>query len=289
MKRCLACRLSFAAEGWRCPACNFTPENKEGVLVFSPELERDGHGFEERFFSPLRQVEDGSFWFAARNELILLFLKRHFPSARRVLEIGCGTGKVLSALKEGLPDVDLAGSDVFTRGLSFAAERVPSAFLFQMDARQIPFTEDFDVIGAFDVLEHIPEDEKVLGEMFRAVRSGGGILLSVPQHEFLWGVVDEYSRHVRRYRREDLLGKVRAAGFTILGATSFVSLLLPALLLARRVRTPSLADFDPLAELRMGRFSNAMLSGMMGLERALIRSGVSFPAGGSLLVAARRC
>lgn len=55
-------------------------------------------------------------------------------------------------------------------GLEYAGRRVPNVFLFQMDARKIPFEEKFDVVGAFDVLEHIDEDEDVLFQMFRAIK-----------------------------------------------------------------------------------------------------------------------
>ena len=51
---------------------------------------------------------------------------------------------------------------------------MPEARFFQMDARNIPFENEFDVIGVFDVLEHIEEDEIVFSQIFRAVKSGGG-------------------------------------------------------------------------------------------------------------------
>ena len=69
-----------------------------------------------------------------------------------------------------------------------------------MDARRIPFEDEFDVIGAFDVLEHIKEDEQVLVQMHRAVKSGGGIMLTVPQHMFLWSEQDVQAHHVLALR-----------------------------------------------------------------------------------------
>ena len=50
-----------------------------------------------------------------------------------------------------------------------------------MDARCIPYEEEFDVVGAFDVLEHIPEDDVVLAQMYRAAKPGSGLLLTVPR------------------------------------------------------------------------------------------------------------
>jgi SAM-dependent methyltransferase len=79
----------------------------------------------------------------------------------------------------------------------FAAERVPGVELFQMDARRFPFLEEFDLIGAFDMLEHVKEDEEVLSQMYQATRKGGGILLTVPHHPFLWSASDYLARHER--------------------------------------------------------------------------------------------
>src|SRR4030095_1631809 len=100
-------------------------------------------------------------------------------------------------------------------------------------ARRIPFRGEFDVIGAFDVLEHIKEDEEVLAQMYQATRPRGGVLLTVPQHSFLWSEVDDYSRHVRRYSASELKAKVKRAGFETLRTTSFVSLLLPVMFISR--------------------------------------------------------
>jgi 2-polyprenyl-3-methyl-5-hydroxy-6-metoxy-1,4-benzoquinol methylase len=73
-----------------------------------------------------------------------------------------------------IPAPRVYGSDIFNRSLSFAQRRLPDAVLFQMDARRIPFEEEFDVVGAFDVLEHINEDDVVLRQMLQAIKPGGG-------------------------------------------------------------------------------------------------------------------
>ena len=146
----------------------------------------------------------------------------------------------------------------------------------------------FDVIGAFDVLEHIAEDDVVLQQMFQAVKPGGGLILTVPQHRFLWSIVDEYSFHKRRYGKTELINKVEYAGFQVMYSTSFVSFLLPLMLLSRMKRHVSTEKFDPLAELRIGRAANRVLEKILAVERRCIKLGVSLPAGGSLLVIAKR-
>jgi len=106
----------------------------------------------------------------------------------------------------------------------------------------------------------------------------------VPQHPFLWSRQDEQACHVRRYTSAELRSKLERAGFTVTQISSFVSLLLPALAVARLRNRRVAAEFDPLEELRMGRAANAVFDRVMDLERVLIQLGVSFPAGGSLLV-----
>jgi hypothetical protein len=120
------------------------------------------------------------------------------------------------------------------------------------------------------------------------LRRGGGIVLTVPQHPFLWSASDEYAKHVRRYTRAELVGKLREAGFRPLLVTSFVALLFPALLAARRARRRLDPGYNPDAELAVGRVASALLEGVLDFERHLIRLGLRFPFGGSLLVVARK-
>ena len=110
----------------------------------------------------------------------------------------------------------------------------------------------------------------------------------MPQHPFLWSKVDEYSKHVRRYKAAELQNKVERAGFDILRITSFVSLLLPLMFASRlRLRSSDKA-LQTAAEFRLSPLTNIFLERVMDLERAMISSGISLPCGGSLLVVARK-
>ena len=288
MKVCLSCEARFDAVDWHCPACDYSVASKNGILLFAPGNACGGTGFNPAHFGELARLESTNFWFRARNQLLIYFLRTYMPEARKFLEIGCGTGFVLAGIANAFPKLDLTGSELFVEGLPFAAKRVPSAKLFQMDATAIPYESEFDVIGAFDVLEHIEEDERVLAQMHRALASSGSIILTVPQHRFLWSQQDEYACHVRRYEAHELRGKVQRAGFKIVRMTSFVSLLLPLMYLARRSKREAGKDFDPTEELRIGGAINVALKAVLDIEIALIRAGVSLPAGGSLVMIATK-
>jgi SAM-dependent methyltransferase len=285
LKRCVRCVAIYDGEDWGCPACGFAPALVDGFLAFAPEIARSDEGFDPAHFAELARLEAHNFWFRGRNRLIVWALKRYFPQVRRLLEIGCGTGFVAAGLAEAAPTLGIEASEAQIAGLAFAAQRVPRARLYQMDARAVPFAEEFDVVAAFDVIEHIEDDAAVLREMRRAARPGGGILLTVPQHPWLWSDFDARAKHVRRYTARELRDKVVAAGLEILRMTSFVSLLLPLMLLSRRAPR---AGVDALAELRIAGWLNAFLGAVLACERSAIRAGLDLPVGGSLLVVARR-
>jgi SAM-dependent methyltransferase len=282
VRRCLSCGTTFA-DGWRCPSCGFEPA-PNGFPDFVTAV---GDTFPEESFDLLARLEESSFWFRARNELIGWALGRYFPRGRSFLEVGCGTGFVLRGLRERRPELALAGGEPFIGGLEVARSRLPDVPLYRLDGANLPFEDEFDVVGAFDVLEHVEDDRAVLRELHRAVKPGGGVLLTVPQHPRLWSAVDDFSRHLRRYTRAELVEKSRAAGFRPVRATSFVSVLLPLLLLSRLRGRNGDEPYDPETEYRLPPAVDAVLERVLAGERALIKRGVSFPAGGSLLLVAR--
>jgi SAM-dependent methyltransferase len=259
----------------------------DGFRAFAPDAAHVSDGFAAGYFEHLATLEVGHFWFENRNRLILWAIDRFLSAGNSFLEIGCGTGFVLSAIQARYPKLRLAGSEVLVNGLALARTRLPDVELFQMDARSMPFENEFDGIGAFDVLEHIEEDITVLKEVRKSLVPGGTLVISVPQHQFLWSAVDTHSFHKRRYEAAELRRKLVDAGFEFVFMTSFVSLLLPFMMLSR-LRRVSDAPLASGEELRISSFLNAVFSAALSCERALIRAGLCFPAGGSLLAIARR-
>jgi len=288
MKRCLNCSRLFENLNWLCPNCGWQPERSGNLLIFSPELAHNSNGFKASSFAPLAALEAKYFWFRVRNALITWALGKYGARVSSFMEIGCGTGFVFQSIARGFPKIRLVGSEIYPEGIAFAAERVEGGEFLQMDARQVPFVAEFDGVGAFDVLEHIEEDETVLQQMYEALKPDGLLLLTVPQHLCLWSAVDEYACHVRRYTVRKLHDKVTHAGFNILRSTSFVTSLLPSMWISRLLQRNKTESFDPLAELRINPVLNRIFEGFLRLELWLIRMGVSFPIGGSRLIAAAK-
>ncbi len=238
--------------------------------------------FRIEFFEKLFELESNSFWFRARNKIIVWALRKYFFSVATMLEVGCGTGFVIQAIGKSNPHLKLYGSELFSEGLHFARLRSPTAAFMQLDARQLPFKDSFDVIGCFDVLEHIDEDEQVLAEFYRTCRQG--IILTVPQHQFLWSAMDEVACHKRRYSATELKRKVEKAGFKVVRQTSFISFLLPLMMLNRKkLKTKEQVDYS---EFELPKYLDLILEFIVDLEKLLIMLGVNFPMGGSLILIA---
>lgn len=288
MKLCLQCGESFSAVGWQCPSCGYVPKMEAGRYIFAPDMATHEHGFDPNYFGELVDIEEKNWWFRSRRKLIIWALYHFFPQSKNFFEVGCGTGFMLSGIREAFPGVSLSGGELFMEGLACAAHRLPGVSLFQMDSSRIPFKEEFDVVGAFDLLEHIQDDQNVLIQIFKAVKRGGGVLLTVPQHPFLWSDWDKYAFHKRRYVSKEIIQKVEKAGFHVIGCTSFVSILLPLMLLDRWGRHNMEEGFDVFKRIKVRSSLNRAFFKLMSMEIFLIRTGISLPMGGSLLVAARK-
>ena len=135
-----------------------------------------------------------------------------------------------------------------------------------------------DLVVAFDVLEHLDDDDAAVREVRRALRPGGHFVVAVPCDPALWSAHDEAVGHVRRYTRPTLTALLVRGGFALGPVRSWNVLLRPVVQLRRRFSTGS--DLDELSPL-----VNTGLRGVITAERYLpVRS---LP-GVSLLVTARR-
>jgi SAM-dependent methyltransferase len=278
---------------WACRACGHILSRSDGFPLLSPSLDQVNEGFDLENFSLLTAVEERSFWFRSRNELIRWLVQRYASHAQRALEVGCGTGYALSALREALPNARIAGSELHSRGLVAARARHGNDFeLLQLDARDCHLVEALDLVGAFDVLEHVPEDELVLAEIRRILKPGGVLVATVPQHSWMWSTADDVALHQRRYRRGELARKAKAAGLQPLYISSFTTLSFPIMVVSRvleRMRSRKLSLIELSAnQFHISPLSNGLLLGLARLEHLLRRAGVPLPFGGSQVLVAKR-
>ncbi len=271
----------------------------------SARVEPHEETYDPEYFAPLFAIEDRHFWFRARARLIATLVRQTvapLPDGYRVLEVGCGTGQVLRVLDEVCIRGTVAGMDLFIQGLRFARRRV-SVPLVQGDIHASPFAVGFDVIGLFDVLEHLPDDRAVLRDLHAMLAPGGALIMTVPAHQSLWSYFDEAAHHCRRYEPKDLAAKLAEAGFRVEYLSPFMTPLLPLMWAGRRLaaalprRGPkgvgvatkaSDANRRSQDELRIVPGVNALLTSVLAGETAWVGRRWRLPEGTSLVAVARK-
>ena len=251
-------------------------------------------GYSPRFFEQLAQVEDRHFWFRFRNRLlsrIVQDLAAPLPSGFRMLEAGCGNGNVLRFLSTAIRHGKVIGIDLFEEGLKLAKHR-SDALLVRGDVHTSPFLCRFEIIGAFDVIEHLHDDHQALRDFHRLLSADGFLLLTVPSHMALWSYFDKASGHYRRYSRAQLEQTLHACGFRVEFMTEFMLVLYPVLWISRRIsgwlRGSQTGDESLQSDLRVFPLLNPILLLLLSWELPLIRRRIRIPLGSSLLAIARR-
>ena len=250
------------------------------------------HGYD---FASLLAVEDRHFWFRARNRVISKLASQivgGLPPGYRVLEVGCGNGNVLRHLEKACSRGTVVGMDLFPEGLEMAHRRACSA-LVQFDAGQLHFAPGFQLIGLFDVLEHLHDDRRTLADLLPMLAPGGALLLTVPAHAWLWSYFDEASQHVQRYELPELKGKLEEAGYRVEYASEYMTSIVPLMWCQRRLARflgGSRRNVQELAQqdLRIVPVLNELLAFLLFLEARVVARRRRLPVGASLVAVARR-
>lgn len=229
-------------------------------------------------FEHIHAVEKEHFWFIARNEMIRDLLMRFFPDVnnKKFLDVGCGTGYVMGELER--MGFAVTGLDINARALKHA-KKVTSGTLVRSSIFTYHPDHFFDIVGAFDLMEHIPNDTGFLARCRALLHQGGYVFLTVPAGQYLWSDVDVVWGHQRRYSRERLQTIVTESGFRIAFMGYWNSLLVPFYIAWRAV----VGDNTQRYLKRPHYFVNRFLLSLLRFE------GVGhFPFGATLVVVAQK-
>lgn len=165
------------------------------------------------------KVEDSSFWFAHRNRCIAAVVDL-FPPRGAIVDVGGGNGCVSAALQRAGREVVLLEPGP---GARHAVGRGISAII-QGRFEDVGFQPgSLDAVGAFDVVEHIPDDLAFLRRVRDSLKRNGLFYCTVPAHRVLWSDADEVAGHFRRYTRSTLRAVLRSAGLRTEYLTYFFS------------------------------------------------------------------
>jgi 2-polyprenyl-3-methyl-5-hydroxy-6-metoxy-1,4-benzoquinol methylase len=275
---------------YSCRNCGKTYPDREGIIQLAGDTLHEEHFFPDNAFEILYQSEEKNFWFRVRNKIIGNAITRYLSPRSRILEVGCGNGYVSRYLKKMGHRVECA--DLFFDGLQFCKERDAGYLYYQCNLLDRLFIEEFDGICAFDVLEHIDDDDAVLKNMHDALKPGGTLFITVPADRRLWSVMDIYAEHKRRYSMKELRTKIEGNGFKVIKMSYFMTFLYPFILLSRKLllRTGNMNDEDMKKQINKEAMSELQPNGILNfifffifrLEVPLLRS-FNFPFGSSLL------
>lgn len=246
-------------------------------------------------FHFLYTIEPKHFWFNGRNSIIKNFIQAIIPqpSGLKYLEIGCGTGFVLSYLEKKI-GLKVTGIDINQEGLDYARKRT-KALLIKGSIDDINgLNNQYDLVGLFDVLEHVDNEEFFLKTCRKFLKTNGLIFITVPADMKLYTTIDKLSGHKKRYTREELSSLINKAGFKVIKTTYFGLMLYLPLYFYRRfiLRKPGLsAKKKDCYQLLMKSIAppvgilNKFLEFTLRLESKLINK-LTFSFGTSLIVAA---
>lgn len=233
------------------------------------------------------RIETRHWWFRARRDIVVGLLAAAAPPGRprRVLDIGCGTGMMINALR---PFGDVFGIDPDEQAVAYSRAKVahPSRVRQGSLPDDLPRDQRFAIVTLLDVLEHVEDDVEALRAVHAVLEPDGILFVTVPAFMALWSGHDEINRHKRRYTMRELTAKLTRTGFTLRKCSYFNTLLFPAAVVLKaynrvRWRAAPRAHIGP----EPASWINSALWRIFALEGALLRH-VNFPLGVSLLAIA---
>lgn len=234
-------------------------------------------------YDQMAALDQRHWWYRARREVVAALIRRVAapPADARILEIGCGTGHNLPMLS-AFGRVDALEVDAAARAL--AEQRLGRAVL----SAPLPelkgiATGQYDLVGAFDVIEHIPDDAASVASIARLLKPGGKLVVTVPAHQWMWSAHDVVNHHQRRYSKSGLRRLIEGSPLRLERIGYLNSLLFP-LAVAERLASRALGKDDSNLTLP-ARPINHALERVFAAERALV-GRVPLPPGLSLFAVA---
>ncbi|MES2326923.1 MAG: class I SAM-dependent methyltransferase [Pseudomonadota bacterium] len=177
-------------------------------------------------YQQMAELDDRHWWYRARRRILAELIRReaNLPADARILEIGCGTGHNLSMLG-GFGHID--GLELDDEAAALSEKRLGRKVMRSPLPALDEVPDDYDLIGAFDVIEHIDDDTAALAAIATKLKPGGKFIMTVPAHPWMWTAHDVANHHKRRYSKRALRKLIESSPMRLDKVGYFNSLLFP--------------------------------------------------------------
>jgi SAM-dependent methyltransferase len=238
-------------------------------------------------YDELDRVEDRMWWFAAMHANLLMATQRSAPDTLDLpmLDAGCGTGGFLSRLAQIYCGRPIIGLDLDLRACTRAAIKSARP-ICAGSVNDLPFADAvLGVIFSADVLCHEGVDERcALQQFYRCLARNGWLILNLPAYQWMLSRHDVAVSNIRRYTAIDLRRLLKAVGFQPVFVTYWNTMLFPLMVVMRKL-VPG--DHGVVSDVKLyPRPVEMLCRAATAFEAALLRRGVRFPFGGSILATA---
>lgn len=182
-------------------------------------------------YRDLYNLEERHWWHVSKRNAVTRLIEKYIGKKNlKILDVGCGSGMNLTALgKYG----DAFGIDSSPEAIMFCKKRNLKNVKLGIAEKTGFAANSFDLITALDVIEHTKDDSKSLEELYRILKPGGYIIITVPAYEALWSQWDVVLQHYRRYSREGLIKLLKDKKFEILKLSYMYSFALLPVIVVR--------------------------------------------------------
>jgi SAM-dependent methyltransferase len=238
----------------------------------------------ENIYQNMSDLEQTHWWFLNQKNAITRFLKRHLAQStnKLVLDAGCGTGRFLDCLQQYGSVVGIEKNSTWA---GHCKERGYKTVITATIEDKTFSKECFDIIGCFDVLEHVQRDRDALHHFSNMLKPGGMLFLSIPAGEAFFCRNELQYGHYRRYNLASIKTKLVESGFQFQQHAFFNFFLLPPIVLIRK--TLDWFNIDTVDEIKVNPVINRLLALIVTMELPLLNR-FSWPYGLSLLVSAKK-